>query len=72
MTLTTSAASHAIKSSDVWKAARSLDLYASSSAELEALITLHCAGLLLSDQVIAEAAQHVRDLRRGLAAGHAY
>jgi hypothetical protein len=72
MTLATSASSHAIKSSDVWNAARSLDLYASSSAELEALITLHCDGPLLSDQVITEAARHVRDLRMGLAAGYAY
>jgi hypothetical protein len=72
MTLATSASSHAIKSSDVWEAARSLDLYASSAAELESLITLHCEGLLVSDQVITEAARHVRDLRRGLAAGQAY
>jgi hypothetical protein len=67
-----SAASHTIKSSDVWEAARSRGLYAWSVAELEALITLHCDGPLLTDQVIAEAARHVRDFRKGMGAGHAY
>jgi hypothetical protein len=70
--MTTSAASHGIKSIDVWKAARSLGLYASSGAELEALITLHGEGTPFIDQVITETARHVRDLRKGLAAGDAY
>ena len=67
-----STASHAIKSSDVWEAARRLDLYGSSITELDALITLHCDGPLFGDQVITEAARHVRDFRRGMAAEHGY
>ena len=66
------AASHAIKSSDVWEAARRLDLYGSSIGELDALITLHCDGPMFSDQVITEAARHVRDFRKGMAAGQGY
>lgn len=62
----------AVTSNDVWQAVRSLDLYGSSVAELEALITLHGDGPLFIDQVITEAARHVRDLRKGMAAGHAY
>src|SRR5262249_28458171 len=54
-----------IASSDIWKAARHLDLYARTDAQLEALIAQHREG----DRVIAEAARYVRNLRHALSTG---
>jgi hypothetical protein len=60
-----------IASSDIWNAARHLDLYGRTDAELEALISQHRGGALAVDRVIAEAARYVRNLRHALAAGAA-
>ena len=48
---------------NVWELARRLDMYRMTEAELDALIERR-------DGLTAEAAQYVRDLRAGLAAGH--
>jgi hypothetical protein len=47
----------------IWEAARRLNLYRLSDEELETLIAKR------TDLVIAAAARHVVDLRRGLRAG---
>jgi len=60
-----------IASSDIWKAARCLDLYARTDAELGALIAQHREAAQAADRVIAEAARYVRNLRHALAAGAA-
>ena len=58
-----------IASSDIWKAARHLDLYGRTDTELEALIAQHRGGALPVDRVIAEAARYVRNLRYALSTG---
>jgi len=60
-------AAHGIESRDIWTALRRLDLYSRPDAELEALIARHRGGPLPADRITAEAARHVRDLRRALA-----
>lgn len=58
-----------IASSDIWKAARHLELYGRTDAELEALIARHREDALPADRVIAEAARYVRHLRHALSTG---
>jgi hypothetical protein len=58
------AAARGISSGAVWETARRLNLYALTNIALDALITQHHEASLLVNQVTAEAARHVRDLRR--------
>jgi hypothetical protein len=69
MSSTNLSTDHVIESSDVWQAVRSLGLYSRADMELDALIAQHRGGELRVDQVTAEAARHVRELRRALATG---
>jgi hypothetical protein len=69
MTSTNSRAMRGIESGDIWQAARRHRLYYRSDMELEALITRHHCGHAYIDRITAEAARHVRNLRRTLAAG---
>jgi hypothetical protein len=58
-----------IESDEVWVAARVDGLYSMRDDELAALIARHDRSALFVDQVRAEAARHIRRLRRGMAAG---
>jgi len=69
MTSTNSCADCTIESRDIWQAVRNLGLYSRANVELEALIARHRGGPLRADRITAEAARHVRNLRRALAAG---
>jgi hypothetical protein len=69
MTSITSWATRGIESSDIWQAARRHSLYCRSDMELEALMTRRPTDQAAVDRVTAEAARHVRNLRRALAAG---
>jgi hypothetical protein len=69
MTSTHSCATRGIISSDIWQAVRRDGLYRRSDVELEALMARHHLGHPAVDRVTAEAARHVRNLRRALAAG---
>jgi hypothetical protein len=71
MTSTNSCAARGIDSSDIWRAVRRHRLYYRSDLELEALMARHHLGQVAVDRVTAEAARHVRNLRRALAAGAA-
>ena len=55
----------------IWEVAQRLRLYGLSDAELLALIHQHGGSSLPEDQVVAEAALHVRRLRNRLAKGDA-
>jgi hypothetical protein len=68
MTSTNSCAAHAIESSDIWQAVRYHGLYCRSDLELDALMARHHLDQAV-DRITAEAARHVRNLRRALAAG---
>jgi hypothetical protein len=68
MTSTNSCAARGIESSDIWRAVRCGALYCRSDLELEALMARHHLDQTV-DRVTAEAARHVRNLRRALAAG---
>jgi hypothetical protein len=68
MISTNSCVARAIASSDIWQAVRRHGLYCRSDLELEALMARHHPGQAV-DRVTAEAARHVRNLRRALAAG---
>jgi len=69
MTAINSCAERGIESSDIWQTARRMGLYSRATKELEGLIAQHRCGPLRADRLTAEAARHVRNLRRGLAAG---
>ena len=69
MTSTNSCAARGIESSDVWQAVRRYGLYYRSDRELAALMACHHTDQAAVDRVTAEAARHVRNLRRALAAG---
>jgi len=69
MTSTNGATPCAVRSSDVWEAARRLGLYGQADMELEALIARHRGSLQFVDRVTVEAARFVRDLRRVSATG---
>jgi len=71
MTTTHSCPLRGIESRDIWQAARRHGLYRRSDLELETLIARHQPGHLCVDRVTAEAARHIRNLRRALAAGAA-
>jgi hypothetical protein len=71
MTSTHSCATRPIESSDIWQAVRRHCLYCRSDAELEALLARHQLDQTTVDRATAEAARHVRNLRRALAAGAA-
>jgi hypothetical protein len=68
MTSTYAGAARRIESSDIWQAVRRHHLYCRSDVELEALMAQHHHGQAI-DRVTAEAARHVRNLRRALATG---
>jgi hypothetical protein len=68
MTSTISCTARGIESGDIWQAMRRHGLYYRSDAELEALMARCHLGQAV-DRVTAEAARHVRNLRRELAAG---
>jgi hypothetical protein len=69
MTSTNSCAGRGIESSEIWQAVRCQGLYRRSDVELEALTARHRPDDPDVDRVTAKAAQHVRNLRRALAAG---
>jgi hypothetical protein len=69
MTSTNSCATRGIISSDIWQAVQRHGLYCRSDVELEALMARYHLGHPAIDRVTAEAARHVRYLRRALAAG---
>jgi uncharacterized protein YjiS (DUF1127 family) len=71
MTSINSCAMRPIESSDIWQAARHHRLYRRSDVELEALIMRCRVDRRCVERVTAEAARHVRNLRRALAAGAA-
>ena len=58
-----------IASAEVWVAARVHGLYGMCDDELAALVARHDGSALFADRVRAEAARHIRRLRRGMAAG---
>jgi hypothetical protein len=60
-----------IASREVWTAARVHGLYGMSTVELKALVTRHGDSMSIDDRVVVEAARHVHNLRRGMAAGGA-
>jgi len=68
MISTNSCAVRGIESSDIWQAVRHHGLYCRSDLELEALMARPLDHAAI-DRVTAEAARHVRNLRRALAAG---
>jgi hypothetical protein len=53
----------------IWEVAQRLGLYGLVDAELQALIQQHGGGSQTEDEVVAEAARHVRRLRSRLAKG---
>jgi hypothetical protein len=69
MTSTHSCTARGIESRDIWQAVRHHGLYCRSDVELEALIARCHLSHPCVDRVTAEAARHVRNLRRALAAG---
>ena len=69
MSSTNSYAVRGVESRDIWQAVRRHGLYCRSDVELEVLMTYHHRDQAAIDRITVEAARHVRNLRRALAAG---